>query len=86
MLTRRVLSFAQSIPTICGDATLPVTVELQGILPLIDPAVLGSDVENANAADSLTTPFVAVSLSVADIAVANGMRVLLSASVSLGGR
>jgi hypothetical protein len=39
--------FAQSIPTICDDPTLPATDVLRGITPLIDPAVVGSDVANA---------------------------------------
>jgi hypothetical protein len=58
---------AQSIPTICSDASLPATAELRGIVPLVDPAVLGSDVENANSATSLKTPFDATGLSVADV-------------------
>jgi len=64
--------FAQSIPTICDDASLPATAELRGIVPLVDPAVAGSDIENANAASSQQNPFQANGLSVADIAIANG--------------
>lgn len=64
--------FAQSIPTICGDSGLPATAALQGILPLVDPDVTGSDVENANSAKSLTTPFAANGQSVADVMKANG--------------
>ncbi len=63
---------AQSIPTLCSDATLPATEALRGIVPLVDPAVLGSDVENANAAQSLKAPFSAKGLSVADVAKAQG--------------
>ncbi|CAK7218229.1 hypothetical protein SCUCBS95973_003414 [Sporothrix curviconia] len=63
---------AQSIPTLCSDVTLPATAALRGIVPLVDPAVLGSDVENANAAASLQTPFGATGLSVADVAKAQG--------------
>jgi len=63
---------AQSIPTICSDATLPATEALRGIVPLIDPAVIGSAVENANAATSLKKAFSAKGLSVADIMKANG--------------
>ncbi|KAI1131820.1 hypothetical protein F5Y10DRAFT_35635 [Nemania abortiva] len=64
--------FAVSVPNICGDASLPATAELRGIVPLVDPAVTGSDVENANSATSLTSPFAADGLSVADVMVAQG--------------
>ncbi|OTB04772.1 hypothetical protein M426DRAFT_320361 [Hypoxylon sp. CI-4A] len=64
--------FAVSIPSICGDASLPATEELRGIVPLVDPAVTGSDVENANSATSLQSPFAADGLSVADIMSAQG--------------
>ncbi|KAM0807703.1 putative Circumsporozoite protein [Seiridium cardinale] len=64
--------FVVSIPNICGDATLPATAELRGIVPLIDPAVTGSDTENANSASSLTTPFDATGLSVAEVMIAQG--------------
>lgn len=64
--------FAVSVPNICGDATLPATEELRGIVPLVDPAVTGSDTENANSASSLTSPFDAAGLSVADVMVAQG--------------
>lgn len=63
---------AQSIPTICDDATLPATAALRGIVPLVDPAVGGSDVENANSAQSLKAPFDATGLSVADVVKAQG--------------
>lgn len=64
--------FAQTIPTICSDATLPVTEALRGIVPLVDPSVTGADTENANSAESVKTPFSAAGLSVADIMAANG--------------
>ncbi|AEO68144.1 uncharacterized protein THITE_2145367 [Thermothielavioides terrestris NRRL 8126] len=64
--------FVVSIPSLCSDASLPATPELWGIVPLVDPAVVGSDVENANSAKSLTNPFNADGLSVADVAKANG--------------
>jgi hypothetical protein len=41
-------------------------------VPLIDPAVGGSDIENANSADSIVTPFDAAGLSVADVMIAQG--------------
>lgn len=64
--------FAVSIPSICSDATLPATEELRGVVPLVDPAVGGSDTENANSATSLTTPFDATGLSVAEVMAAQG--------------
>jgi hypothetical protein len=64
--------FAQTIPTICSDATLPATEALRGIVPLVDPSVTGADTENANSAQSVKTPFSAAGLSVADIMAANG--------------
>lgn len=64
--------FNVDIPSICGDATLPATAELRGIVPLIDPAVTGSALENANSNSSLATPFAATGLSVADVMVAQG--------------
>jgi hypothetical protein len=64
--------FANIIPTICDDANLPATAALRGVVPLVDPDVAGSDVENANSAASVTNPFQADGLSVADIVLANG--------------
>ncbi|KAK0611394.1 hypothetical protein B0T14DRAFT_540510 [Immersiella caudata] len=64
--------FANIIPTICADVNLPATAALRGVVPLVDPDVAGSDVENANSAASVTNPFQADGLSVADIVLANG--------------
>ncbi|KFZ01078.1 hypothetical protein V500_00887 [Pseudogymnoascus sp. VKM F-4518 (FW-2643)] len=64
--------FATDIPSICGDPTLPATKVLRGVVPLVDPAVTDSDVENANSAKSKTTPFNADGLSVAQVMVNNG--------------
>jgi hypothetical protein len=69
---------AQDVPTICDDATLPVTEALRGIVPLVDPAVDGAATENANSATSLKTPFDATGLSVAAIMKANGFTNLLT--------
>ncbi len=63
---------AVSIPSICNDASLPATEELRGVVPLVDPAVGGSDLENENSATSLDTPFDAAGLSVAEVMAANG--------------
>ncbi|KAI1202814.1 hypothetical protein F5X97DRAFT_285800 [Nemania serpens] len=64
--------FVVSVPNICGDASLPATAELRGIVPLVDPAVTGSDAENANSASSLQSPFGADGISVADVMTAQG--------------
>ncbi|TPX12159.1 uncharacterized protein E0L32_007045 [Thyridium curvatum] len=64
--------FAVSVPNICSDASLPATAQLRGVVPLVDPAVVGSAVENANAEKSKTTPFAANGMSVADVMKANG--------------
>jgi hypothetical protein len=63
---------AQAIPTICDNAALPATEALRGIVPLVDPAVAGADVQNANSAQSLQNAFVANGLSVGEISIAQG--------------
>jgi hypothetical protein len=64
---------AQSIPTICSDATLPVTLALRGITPLIDPAVVGADVANALSAQTLKAPLANnAGKSIADLLKLNG--------------
>ncbi|KKA30577.1 hypothetical protein TD95_001114 [Thielaviopsis punctulata] len=64
--------FVVSIDSFCASADLPATEALRGIVPLVDPSVVGSDVENANAKSSLTKPFDATGLSVAQVAIAHG--------------
>jgi len=64
--------FAQDIPTICSDPTLPTTAVLRGITPKIDPAVGGADVANALAASTLEDPQCATGLSIADLLTRNG--------------
>ncbi|RFU76504.1 hypothetical protein TARUN_5751 [Trichoderma arundinaceum] len=64
--------FVVNIPSICSDPTLPKSAELRGVVPLIDPAVIGSDLENKNADASKTKPFSANGLSVAQVMVQNG--------------
>lgn len=61
-----------SIPSICSDPTLPKTAALRGVVPLIDPAVVGEATENANSATSIVTPFDATGLSVAQVMIAQG--------------
>jgi hypothetical protein len=64
--------FVVSIPSICSDPTLPTTAALRGVVPLIDPAVGGEALENASSKKSITTPFPADGLSVAQVMVAQG--------------
>ncbi|KXX74587.1 hypothetical protein MMYC01_209455 [Madurella mycetomatis] len=64
--------FAQDVPTICNDPALPTTAALRGIVPLVDPAVDGADIQNANSAQSLQAAFVDSGLSVADLSRAQG--------------
>lgn len=64
--------FAQSIPTICDDPTLPATEKLRGITPLIDPAVGGSDVANTLSVSSAKAPLNATGKSIADLLTENG--------------
>ncbi|TQS36575.1 hypothetical protein Golomagni_02969 [Golovinomyces magnicellulatus] len=64
--------FVTSVPSICADPSLPKTEALRGVIPLIDPAVVGNDVENKNSAESVKTPFEAKGLSQAEVAVAHG--------------
>ncbi|KAJ9603979.1 hypothetical protein H2200_011501 [Cladophialophora chaetospira] len=64
--------FVQSIPTICSDPTLPASDVLRGITPLIDPAVVGSDIANALSEKSKATPLDATGKSVADLLAENG--------------
>jgi hypothetical protein len=51
---------------------LPKSAELRGVVPLIDPAVGGQAVQNANSAKSIKKSFNAAGLSVAQVMVAQG--------------
>ncbi|KAK5100245.1 hypothetical protein LTR70_001767 [Exophiala xenobiotica] len=64
--------FAQDIPTIRSDATLPQNAKLRGITPLIDPAVRGADVANALSDQTKGAPLNADGKSVADLLAENG--------------
>ena len=68
----------QDVPTICADATLPATLALRGIVPLVDPAVNGAAVENANSAATLKAPVDATGLSVAEVMAALGFSNLIA--------
>lgn len=60
------------MPFVCADPSLPVNSQLRGVIPLVDPAVDGSDLENANSKASLTAPFDATGLSQAEVMIAQG--------------
>ncbi|KAI9052046.1 hypothetical protein LZ554_004299 [Drepanopeziza brunnea f. sp. 'monogermtubi'] len=64
--------FDVAIPSICSNVSLPATAELRGVVPLVDPAVTGSDGENSKSATSLNNPFDATGLSVAEVMAAQG--------------
>ncbi|KAL8417867.1 hypothetical protein RB594_001475 [Gaeumannomyces avenae] len=64
--------FAVKVNKICDDASLPKTEALRGVLPLVDPSVVGADVQNANSKQSLTNPFDATGISVAALSIAKG--------------
>ncbi|KAL2261755.1 hypothetical protein VTK26DRAFT_3462 [Humicola hyalothermophila] len=65
--------FAQSVPTICNNPALPATPALRGIVPLVDPAVDGADIQNANSAQSIQVALANNDgLSVADLSRAGG--------------
>jgi hypothetical protein len=64
--------FLVHIPSICSDPTLPTTAVLRGIVPLVDPAVSGSALENSNSAASLQKAFDATGMSVAQVMAAHG--------------
>ncbi|RDW84818.1 hypothetical protein BP6252_02408 [Coleophoma cylindrospora] len=71
-----------ALPKACADATLPTTPELRGVIPLVDPAVGGAAVENANSAKSLTTPFANTGMSIAQIMAANGFTNISAAATT----
>lgn len=70
--------FAQDVPTICSDPTLPVNALLRGITCLIDPAVDGSAAANALSAQTAANPLDATGKSVADLLTENGFSNFIS--------
>jgi hypothetical protein len=74
-----------NVQNVCGDASLPVTPELRGITPLIDPAV---DVDGAAAAlskQSLGAPLTADGMSIFDLMKAAGLGDLVASQNAAGG-
>ncbi|KAL7276074.1 hypothetical protein RUND412_000959 [Rhizina undulata] len=61
--------FAVSIPSICSDPTLPSTAALRGILPLIDPSVVGAAAVNSASPGTLTNPLDQTGISVAQMLI-----------------
>lgn len=64
--------FVVHIPAICSDPSLPANALLRGIVPLIDPALGDSSLENSNSAASLLKAFNAAGMSVAQVMAAQG--------------
>ncbi|KAF1946027.1 hypothetical protein EJ02DRAFT_462980 [Clathrospora elynae] len=74
-----------NVQNVCGDASLPVTPELRGITPLIDPAV---DVNGAVAAlskSSAASPLAADGMSIFDLLDKAGLGGLVVAQSGAGG-
>lgn len=74
-----------NVQNVCGDASLPVTPELRGITPLIDPDV---DVDGAAAqlsAQSAENPLNARGLSVFDLMEQAGLGTLVVSQNANGG-
>jgi hypothetical protein len=64
--------FAVSIPVVCNDPSLPQNPLIRGITPLIDPAVVGSDIANALSAQTKASPITNnAGMSIADLLKAN---------------
>lgn len=59
--------FVVDVPSICSDPTLPVTPELRGVTPLVDPDTNNAAVANDLSAQSLANPLDATGKSVADL-------------------
>ncbi|ETN40963.1 uncharacterized protein HMPREF1541_05243 [Cyphellophora europaea CBS 101466] len=64
--------FAVDVPSICSDPTLPVTPELRGITPLIDPNTNNAEIANDLSAQTVQTPLDATGKSIADLLTENG--------------
>lgn len=70
---------------VCGDATLPVTPELRGITPLIDPDVDVAGAVAALSASSAANPLDATGLSVFDLLDQAGLGDLVVSQAAAGG-
>ena len=74
-----------NVQNVCGDASLPVTPELRGITPLIDPDVDTAGAAAALSAQSLAAPLAADGMSVFDLMEAAGLGDLVVAQAAAGG-
>ncbi|EUC31623.1 hypothetical protein COCCADRAFT_38307 [Bipolaris zeicola 26-R-13] len=74
-----------NVQNVCGDASLPVTPELRGITPLIDPAVDVNGEAAALSASSAANPLAADGLSVFDLMDQAGLGNLVASQASAGG-
>ena len=74
-----------NVQNVCGDASLPVTPELRGITPLIDPDVDVNGDAAALSAQSLGAPLNADGMSVFDLMEAAGLGDLVVAQGGAGG-
>ena len=74
-----------NVQNVCGDPTLPVTPELRGITPLIDPDVDVNGDAAALSASSAGTPLAADGLSVFDLMDQAGLGDLVVAQQPGGG-
>jgi hypothetical protein len=70
---------------VCGDASLPVTPELRGITPLIDPDVDADGAAAALSKSSAAAPLTADGLSVFDLMDQAGLGDLVKAQGGAGG-
>lgn len=76
---------AGNVQNVCGDATLPVTPELRGITPLIDPDVDADGAVAALSKSSAASPLDATGLSVFDLLSQAGFGSLVTSQAAAGG-
>ncbi|OAL48956.1 hypothetical protein IQ07DRAFT_644971 [Pyrenochaeta sp. DS3sAY3a] len=74
-----------NVQNVCGDATLPVTPELRGITPLIDPDVDVGGAVAALSASSAANPLDATGLSIFDLLDQAGLGDLVVSQAAAGG-
>lgn len=74
-----------NVQNVCGDPSLPVTPELRGITPLIDPAVDVDGAVAALSASSAANPLAADGLSVFDLLDQAGFGNLVASQAAAGG-
>lgn len=74
-----------NVQNVCGDASLPVTPELRGITPLIDPDVDVNGDAAALSKSSAASPLAADGLSVFDLMDQAGLGDLVVSQAAVGG-